>query len=325
MIDINTVIAIFVFITGACIGSFLNVVALRGLSGESIILPPSKCPKCNKKLNWYTNIPIISYIFLGGKCEFCKEPVSLQYPIVEFLNAFFYLTAFLSFGYSIKTLFLFPVISMFLVLAATDLKESVILDVHAYIIMALGLIYALFPQSSITILSSILGLVLGLVFFEGISRLGCLFAGTRAFGEGDTLIAMGMGALFGPWALFLAIFMSVLIQTFFTLPMLFNKALKNKDYKSAGAYIALVLCVISVYLFRKFNLYENFPLILILLLIVCFVLILSLIVILKDIRNKKDTGNFLYLPFGPALVASGLIMIFYQPEILEFVNNFLGL
>ncbi len=94
MIDVNTVIAIFVFITGACIGSFLNVVALRGLSGESIVFPPSKCPKCGNKLNWYTNIPVISYCFLKGKCQFCKEHISLQYPIVEALNAILYLACF---------------------------------------------------------------------------------------------------------------------------------------------------------------------------------------------------------------------------------------
>ena len=104
--DINTLIAIFVFATGLCIGSFLNVVALRGLSGESIVFPPSKCPKCGKKLNWYTNIPVISYIFLLGKCQFCKKPISLQYPIVEAANAILYLIMFLSFGLSLKTLFL---------------------------------------------------------------------------------------------------------------------------------------------------------------------------------------------------------------------------
>lgn len=86
MIDLTAYIAFFVFVTGACIGSFLNVVALRGLSGESIVFPASHCTKCGKELNWYTNIPIVSWIFLKGKCEFCKEPISPQYPIVEGLN-----------------------------------------------------------------------------------------------------------------------------------------------------------------------------------------------------------------------------------------------
>ena len=67
------IFAVFVF--GTIIGSFLNVVALRGLSGESIVLPPSKCPKCGNKLKPWHNIPILSYLFLRGKCAFCHEKI----------------------------------------------------------------------------------------------------------------------------------------------------------------------------------------------------------------------------------------------------------
>lgn len=325
MIDLNTLIAVFVFVIGACIGSFLNVVALRGLSGESIVFPPSKCPKCNNKLNWYTNIPIISYCFLMGKCQFCKTHISFQYPIVELLNAILYTACFLSFGYTLKTLFLLPLISLFIVIAITDFKESVVIDIHTYIIMALGLIYSIFPQTEISFLSSIIGLAVGFIIFEALARLGCIIAGTRAFGEGDTLIAMGIGAFFGWKMLVVIIFMSIIIQSLLTLPILFQKSIKNKDYKSAFAYFTLVLSVIAVYLFRKFNLYDIFPLILVLLLAVCIVLFWALSVILKDMRNKKETNDFLYLPFGPALVISGLISIFYQTQIIQFMKTLLNL
>ncbi len=325
MIDLNTLIAVFVFVIGACIGSFLNVVALRGLSGESIVFPPSKCPKCNNKLNWYTNIPIISYCFLMGKCQFCKTHISFQYPIVELLNAILYTACFLSFGYTLKTLFLLPLISLFIVIAITDFKESVVIDIHTYIIMALGLIYSIFPQTEIGFLSSIIGLAVGFIIFEALARLGCIIAGTRAFGEGDTLIAMGIGAFFGWKMLVVIIFMSIIIQSLLTLPILFQKSIKNKDYKSAFAYFTLVLSVIAVYLFRKFNLYDIFPLILVLLLAVCIVLFWALSVILKDMRNKKETNDFLYLPFGPALVISGLISIFYQTQIIQFMKTLLNL
>lgn len=325
MIDLNTLIAIFVFITGACIGSFLNVVALRGLSNESIIFPPSKCPKCNNRLNWYTNIPVISYCFLMGKCQFCKEHISLQYPIVELLNAILYTLCFLNFGYTLKTLFLLPLISLFIVIAITDFKESVVIDIHTYIIMALGLIYSLFPQTEITFISSIIGLAAGFIIFEALARLGCIIAGTRAFGEGDTLIAMGIGAFFGWKMLVITIFMSIIIQSLLTLPILFQKSIKNKDYKSAAAYFTLVLSVIAVYCFRKFNLYDNFPLILALLLIVCLALFWALFIILNDMKNKKETNDFLYLPFGPALVISGIIMVFYQSDIVQFMKALLNI
>lgn len=325
MIDVNTVIAIFVFITGACIGSFLNVVALRGLSGESIVFPPSKCPKCGNKLNWYTNIPVISYCFLKGKCQFCKEHISLQYPIVEALNAILYLACFLTFGYTIKTFFLFPLISLFIVIAITDLKESVVLDIHTYIIMALGLIYSLTPGAEINFIQSLIGLAAGFIIFEALARLGYIFAQTRAFGEGDTLIAMGIGTFFGIKPLLIIIFMSVIIQAFMTIPILLNKSIKNKNYKESFAYSALLLCVVLVYLFKKFNLYDNFALIISLLVIVCAILMWALCIILKDIRKKKETDDFLYLPFGPALVISALIMIFAQNHIINSAKIWLGM
>jgi len=325
MIDLNTLIAIFVFITGACIGSFLNVVALRGLSGESIVLPPSKCPKCGNRLNWYTNIPIISYCFLKGRCEFCKEHISLQYPIVEFLNAVLYLFCFLMFGYTAKTVFLCILISLFLVIAVTDLKESVVIDFHTYIIIALGLVYNSVPFGSpfgeAGFLQSILGILFGALFFEAAARIGYLFAGTRAFGEGDTLIAMGIGAFFGWKMLFVIIFMSIILQAVLTLPMLFHKSIKEKAYKSAVAYSVLVFCVVLVWLLRVLNIYNIFPLILILLLLICAMLLWALCTILKDMKNKKETDNFLYLPFGPALVLAGLITVFFQAPIVAFIKN----
>ena len=91
MIDYFHFLLFWIFIVGICIGSFLNVVILRGLSGESIVFPSSKCPVCGNKLKWWMNIPVLSYILLRGKCGFCKTKISLQYPIVKsfFLYLFF--------------------------------------------------------------------------------------------------------------------------------------------------------------------------------------------------------------------------------------------
>src|SRR4051812_44624333 len=77
----------FVFAFGACVGSFINVVVWRLPRGESLIRPPSHCPKCNNLLKWYDNVPIFGWIKLGGRCRFCKEPISVRYPIVEAVTA----------------------------------------------------------------------------------------------------------------------------------------------------------------------------------------------------------------------------------------------
>jgi leader peptidase (prepilin peptidase)/N-methyltransferase len=72
---------------GACIGSFLNVVIYRLPLGQSIVSPPSRCPKCGYQLRWHDNLPIFGWVLLGGRCRKCKNPISIQYPIVELVTA----------------------------------------------------------------------------------------------------------------------------------------------------------------------------------------------------------------------------------------------
>jgi leader peptidase (prepilin peptidase) / N-methyltransferase len=79
----HAIYIVFLFAIGACVGSFLNVVVWRLPRGESIVSPPSHCPKCGKNLKWYDNLPVIGWLKLGGKCRFCREPISARYPIVE--------------------------------------------------------------------------------------------------------------------------------------------------------------------------------------------------------------------------------------------------
>ena len=91
----NNYILFWVCILGLCLGSFYNVVILRSLSGESIVFPPSKCPKCGNKLKPWHNIPVLSYIFLRGKCAFCKEKISIQYPLIELTTMILFAVSFL--------------------------------------------------------------------------------------------------------------------------------------------------------------------------------------------------------------------------------------
>ena len=117
-------ILVFICIVGLCLGSFFNVVILRSLSGESIVLPPSKCPKCGNRLKPWHNIPVISYIFLRGKCAFCREKISIQYPIVELLTMVLFAVSYLKFGLELKTLFAIFWLSCLIIMTVTDLKED---------------------------------------------------------------------------------------------------------------------------------------------------------------------------------------------------------
>ncbi len=93
----HVVFIVFLFALGACIGSFLNVVVWRLPRGESLSHPPSHCPNCNHKLAWKDNIPIFGWVFLGGKCRYCKNPISPRYPIVELFTALLLVTYYLLF------------------------------------------------------------------------------------------------------------------------------------------------------------------------------------------------------------------------------------
>jgi leader peptidase (prepilin peptidase) / N-methyltransferase len=79
----HLIFMLFLFALGACVGSFLNVVVWRLPRGESLVSPPSRCPKCEHKLAWYDNIPVFGWLLLGGKCRYCKNPISPRYPIIE--------------------------------------------------------------------------------------------------------------------------------------------------------------------------------------------------------------------------------------------------
>lgn len=78
---------------GAVIGSFLNVVIYRVPLGQSIVTPPSRCPKCGSLLAWYDNIPVLGWLLLSGRCRTCGNPISIQYPIVELITALLFVLA----------------------------------------------------------------------------------------------------------------------------------------------------------------------------------------------------------------------------------------
>jgi leader peptidase (prepilin peptidase)/N-methyltransferase len=85
---------------GACIGSFLNVVIHRLPQGLSIVTPPSSCPQCGHRLAWFDNVPILGWIWLGGRCRYCKNPISIQYPIIEALTAVLFAGLFVLFYFT---------------------------------------------------------------------------------------------------------------------------------------------------------------------------------------------------------------------------------
>ena len=135
------ILACFSFGLGACIASFLNVVIWRVPRGESIVSPPSHCPKCNAPIKWYQNIPILSWLALRGKCANCKAPISPRYILIETLGGVLFLAAFWHYAWS-QVLFV-PVawvwISLMIVGSMIDFDHKLLPDFVTVGGMLLGL------------------------------------------------------------------------------------------------------------------------------------------------------------------------------------------
>ena len=138
---------IFAFIFGAIVGSFLNVCICRLPKGESVVFPSSHCPGCGFKIPWYDNIPIVSYIILGAKCRSCKSHISIQYPIVELINALLTLFLFMKFGPTFAFLVLFLFCCAMVVITFIDLEHQIIPDVISLPGIVAGFAFSFFiPQ-----------------------------------------------------------------------------------------------------------------------------------------------------------------------------------
>ncbi len=116
--------AIIVFIFGIIIGSFLNVCIYRIPRKESIVVGASHCTKCGNKIKWYDLIPIFSYLCLTGKCRYCKEKISLQYPCIEGINGIAYLSIYFWLGLTVWFGLLSLVFSILLVLLMIKINNK---------------------------------------------------------------------------------------------------------------------------------------------------------------------------------------------------------
>ncbi len=214
----NIFLGITVFIFGLLIGSFLNVVIYRTPRGESIAFPSSHCTSCNTKLKWYHNIPIFSWVFLGGKCGFCKEPISKQYPLVEFLTGLLWLALFVKLGWVWYFPFVAASFTALLALTVIDLKYYAVPDSVNFFALAMALIQpnslkmawdnpivsALFAAGGLWLLAKIISIVMR----------------KEAMGGADVIVAGTMAALLGFPGFFLALFLSAILAI---LPSLFAK------------------------------------------------------------------------------------------------------
>jgi len=191
-------------LTGLAVGSFLNVVIHRTPRGENIAWPGSHCPDCGQPLRWYHNIPLISWIILGGKCAFCGNTISWRYPLVELLSSLLWLILFFRIGPVWHFPFVASSFSALLALTVIDFKYLAVPDSINFFALAMALIQPGFLTGMRDAAIAAGGLWL-LAWLIGKAK------GREAMGGADVIVAGTMAALLGLTGFFAALFISALL------------------------------------------------------------------------------------------------------------------
>jgi len=231
------VLAATSFALGACIASFLNVVIWRVPRGESIVSPPSHCPKCGAAIRWYQNIPILAWLALGGKCANCRAPISPRYILIETLGGVLFLAAFwryfnLSWFGLLDVLVMWIWVSLMVVGSMIDFDHKLLPDFVTVGGMVLGLVSAgvqallgacltdwQVARSMFPLAWSVTGLAFGFGLLWLIRWLGSKTFKREAMGMGDVLLMGAVGALFGPIAVIFTLIASSLLGSIVGLGM----------------------------------------------------------------------------------------------------------
>lgn len=193
---------IMVFVMACCIGSFFNVVIHRLPAGESIVRPGSHCPGCKHPIAFYDNIPLLSFLILMGKCRYCREPISVRYPLVEALTGLLALLLFRLHGVQVQFLIDFFFVSLLILITFIDLDTYTIPNVLSLSGIVAGLALSFFSLR-VSWFDSLLGIVLGGGFLYLIAVGYQYLRHQEGLGMGDVKLLGMVGAFLGwPGVLF---------------------------------------------------------------------------------------------------------------------------
>jgi leader peptidase (prepilin peptidase)/N-methyltransferase len=199
---LRILIALWVAVAGAAVGSFLNVVIARLPHGESIARPRSRCPRCGTPIAWYDNVPVLSWVLLRARCRRCGAPISWRYPLVELLGVAAGLLALERHGFTLAALAEFAFVAALVALAFIDLDTWLLPHAITWPLIAVGLLSAwagLGPAESLG--AALRGALVGFGAFAALSLVASRVLRREALGFGDVWLLAGIGAWLGVRAL----------------------------------------------------------------------------------------------------------------------------
>lgn len=243
-----------VLIIGLCIGSFLNVCIYRIQREESIAFPPSHCISCGYELKAIDLIPVISYIFLTGKCRNCKEGISIKYPLVEILNGVLYLLIYLKFGLTLNFICYSLLVSLLIVISFIDLECRYIYSSTIISGLILATIYILIGiyTKDLSVVNNFLGGAIGYLIIYLIVII------TKSMGQGDAEIAGLCGLFIAIKGILVSLFIAIVLGGLVATIILLFKLKERKSEMAFGQYIAIGT-IMWIFIGEKISaLYLNF-------------------------------------------------------------------
>ncbi len=200
------------FALGSVVGSFLNVCIYRLPRGESVVAPRSRCPWCAAPIRAYDNVPLVSWLLLGGRCRACRAPISARYPLIEALAGGLAVLAAARFGASLAAVAAFCFLAVLVVVLMTDLEFQIIPNEMTAAGLALGLLAV--PVLPVTLRDSLIGAALGVGLLGGLAVGYRALTGRDGMGGGDVKLAAVLGSVLGWSGLLVTLFLASLVGTF---------------------------------------------------------------------------------------------------------------
>jgi leader peptidase (prepilin peptidase)/N-methyltransferase len=253
----SLIIYVFVGLFGLAIGSFLNVLIYRLPRKKKTIRERSACPHCGQTIPVHLNIPIISFLILGGKCNNCQYPISFRYPLVEFLNAALYVIFLYYDGLTPVLPIHYFLVSSLIVIFFIDLEFQIIPDKITLPGIVIGLTAALFVNPP-GIINALLGFAVGGGALIAVAYLGEWLFKKEAMGGGDIKMAAMMGAFVG-WQKVLLIFLGgAVVGMFVSIAwMLVSKKIRSERVIPFGPFLALAALIVVIYGDQILNFYVS--------------------------------------------------------------------
>ena len=238
---------------GGLWGSFANVCIYRLPQDKGVVSGRSYCPKCKTQISWYDNIPILSYLFIQGKCRKCKKQISIQYLIVELLSVLSFVVAYFFYGITITTLLFIILALTFIIIFFIDLKHYIIPNGLTFPLMFIGFVKSFDPNLNELFpnyINSLIGGVFGYGIIWAIIFIYKVLRNKEGMGLGDAKLLSAIGFWFGWISIPFILFFSSFIALMFAIPDLIKKSKTMSSKIPFGPYLVLG-CVLYFFLIEQ--------------------------------------------------------------------------